>query len=58
MLKVKIETKNEAFKGDFNLRFELRKCLRDLLMYIEYSDEGNLFDTNGNKVGYFKLTNR
>ena len=55
MLKVRIETKNDAFEG--NLRSETIRCLKDVIDRLEhFEDEANIFDINGNKVGHFKLT--
>lgn len=57
MLKIRIETKNEAF--DYNLEDELKRCLEDVINKIQIGhEEATIHDTNGNKVGNFKLTNR
>lgn len=57
MLKLKISTNNKAFKGD--KRVEVIKILRDAIKYISYSCKTKeLYDTNGNKVGEYSLTNR
>ena len=63
MLKVRIETKNGTFKG--NLHSETIRCLKNVIKimesgcsYLYTNKECNISDINGNKVGYFKLTNR
>ena len=57
MLKIRIETKNAAFKG--NLRTETIRCLKDVVDRLyRFQREGIILDINGNKVGNFKLTNR
>jgi hypothetical protein len=57
MLKIKIETKNAAFE---NQTFE--ECARILDEAVtklrDGYDEIVLYDLNGNKVGYCKLTKR
>jgi hypothetical protein len=57
MLKIKIETDNEAFQKG-NKEIELVRCLKDVIEWIEIGREENpIYDLNGNKVGYFKLQN-
>ena len=57
MLKVRIETKNAAF--DIDNREEITKCLFEVIRLISRGDmDGKIYDTNGNPVGSFKLTNR
>lgn len=57
MLKIKIETKNDAFKE--GLEMEIRRCLRDVSCWIGLGrKENGIYDLNGNKVGYFKLTDK
>ena len=58
MLKVRIDTKNEAFIG-YGFRDETIRCLKDVIDRLEHYDyEGNIFDINGNKVGNFTLTTK
>lgn len=58
MLKVRIETKNDAFVG-YGHRDETIRCLQDVIEKIRhYEYEGNIHDTNGGLVGNFTLTNR
>lgn len=57
MLKVRIETKNAAF--DIDNREEIANCLNEVIQKINRGDmDGKIYDTNGNPVGNFKLTNR
>ena len=58
MLKVRIETKNAAFDQG-HLAQEIATCLNEVTEKIERGfKESSIHDTNGNKVGNFKLTNR
>ena len=55
MLRIRIETKNEAFVD--NLRSEVIRCLEDVISNLDnFIDDYGIFDINGNKVGSFKLT--
>jgi len=55
MFKLRIETKNAAFED--SLRSETIRCLKYVIDRLEhFDDEASIFDTNGNKVGTFKLT--
>ena len=57
MLKIRIETKNQAFKD--SLEGELHYCLTGVRKRIlEGLTDCPIYDRNGNKVGEFKLTNR
>ena len=57
MLKIKIETKNQAFED--NLEEEIEECLRASIdMFRAGYVDFNIHDSNGNPVGSFKLTNR
>jgi len=56
MLKVSIETKNDAFK--VNLEYELNRCLDGIKENIRKGwNNCPVYDSNGNRVGFFKLTN-
>lgn len=58
MLKIMIETKNDAFK-DGNRKVEIFRILDKIKEEIKRGyEEGNIMDTNGNWVGHFKLTNK
>ena len=59
MLTIKIDTNNDAFKNG-NLELELELCLNSVIQKINGWDiiQGNLFDSNGNDVGSFKLTDK
>ena len=58
MLKVRIETKNDAFQ-DGNRKVEICSLLDDIKYALKRGyEKGNLHDTNGNCVGNWKLTNR
>jgi len=55
MLKIKIDTRNQAFED--NLEDEIEYCLKDVINKIQRSEkEFPIHDTNGNNVGSFKLT--
>ncbi len=55
MLTLKMKTENDAFKKD--LRTEVIKCLKFVIDRIDnYDYQTNIYDTNGNNVGRFKLT--
>ena len=57
MLKVRIETNNDAFAIDN--REELRNCLVEVMQKLTRGDmDGKIYDSNGNPVGNFKLTNK
>jgi len=65
MLKIRIETKNDAFRvdafrgDDMNLEKELIECLKRVIERISLGfEEGPILDSYGNKVGTFKLTKR
>ena len=61
MLKIRMETKNVAFKeyGKIGKEKEICACLIQVMHKIENgNEEGKIHDSNGNKVGEFKLTNR
>jgi len=58
MLKVRIETRNAAFDQE-NLTQEIATCLNEVIDRIERGfKESNIYDSNGNPVGHYKLTNR
>lgn len=53
---IKINMDNAAFE-DYGIATELSAILEGLLQTIrDGGDECNLYDTNGNKVGLFKIT--
>jgi hypothetical protein len=57
MLKVRIETKNDAFEKDKG--FECGRILNDVVASLAIGKtEGILHDINGGRVGEWKLTNR
>ena len=57
MFTIKMETDNDAFQDD--LHHEIKNCLHEVSEHILYGiNEGSILDSNGNKVGTFKLTNR
>jgi len=57
MLTIKIKTDNQVFKD--NLTLELDRCVNSAIASIEHGyDEGNIYDSNGNTVGTYELTNR
>lgn len=57
MLKIRIETKNVAFKDD--LEGELHYCLSEIRRRIkEGLRDCPVHDRNGNRVGEFRLTDR
>jgi len=57
MLTIKIKNENQSFEE--NVTLELDRCVNRAIDSIEHGyDEGNIYDTNGNKVGTYKLTNR
>lgn len=57
MLKIKIETNNQAFVDDFEN--EIQYCLDEVVYNVcEGEKEYPIHDSNGNNVGNFKLTNR
>lgn len=57
MLKIRIETKNAAMIDD--LEDEIANCLERVEEDIlSHKREGIIHDSNGNKVGYWKLTDR
>ena len=57
MLKVRIETNNAAF--DIDNRSEVCTCLNEVIQKITRGDmDGKIYDSNGNPVGNFKLTDR
>lgn len=61
MLKVKIETENDAFKDAFSGRLEgeVCRCLSNVILCIRCGKyESDIFDINGNSVGHFKLTKK
>lgn len=56
MLTVKIDTRNAAFEGDGG-RQEVMRLLDEVRDHIESGTKArNLYDTNGNLVGKFRLT--
>jgi len=59
MLKVRIETKNDAFQNG-NREYEVGRILTEIRdkVYLKNLSEGIIHDYNGNKVGEWKLTNR
>jgi len=58
MLKIRIETNNEAFQNG-NRKVEICSLLNDIKHALKRGyEEGNLHDTNGNYCGNWKLTNR
>ena len=61
MFKLRIETKNAAFGIDqADSGTEVARILETIRKDLLYSNklEGSLFDSNGNKVGTWKLTKR
>ena len=57
MLTIKIKTDNQAF--DDWKEGEIAKCLNKTSQDITNGlKKGKIYDTNGNPVGTFKLTNR
>ena len=57
MLKIRIETKNDAFRED--LEKEIKECLKRVMAKISLGHRSyTLYDSNGNRVGSYKLTNR
>ena len=57
MFNLKIQTRNQAFDGD--KRTEVIRILKDAIQKLEEGKSAvTLFDTNGNSVGFFTLTNR
>ena len=57
MLTIKIKNENQSFEE--NVTLELDRCVNRAIDSIEHGyDEGNIYDTNGNKVGTYELTNR
>jgi hypothetical protein len=60
MLKVRIETKNDAFEDSPCAPYdECARILSEVATKLKNGiNEGNLFDYNGNRVGSFKLTKR
>ena len=57
MLKIRIETKNDAFRED--LEKEIKECLERVMTKISLGHRSyKLYDSNGNLIGNFKLTNR
>jgi hypothetical protein len=50
---IKFETDNAAF-GDGNFEQEVARILKDVATKISNgSQDGDVYDVNGNKVGYF-----
>jgi len=58
MFRVKIDTRNDAFVPDE--AYEVARILRKLADDIELvpTQEGSLFDANGNKVGWWNARSR
>lgn len=57
MLKIRIETKNDAFQNG-NRKVEIFSILDNIKNDIKRGyEEDNVYDSNGNCVGYYKLTN-
>jgi hypothetical protein len=55
MLKIKIDTKNDCFKDNFNTSIDC--CLTEVINKIYKGiTESNIYDINGNNVGNFKIT--
>ena len=58
MLTIKIKTDNDAFQHECR-EYEITNCLNDVSNKITNGFTiGIIHDTNGNKVGTYKLTNR
>jgi hypothetical protein len=56
MLEINIETINDAFQNDCK-KEETTRILGDIIKNIQRGDDrGNISDTNGNCVGYWRLT--
>ena len=57
MLTIKIDTKNDAFIHAN--KEEIHACLTEVIRKIWRGEKASkIYDSNGNNVGYFKLTNR
>ena len=57
MIKVKIDTVNQAFIDDF--RGEIVQCLNNVKQMVQAGqEEGWIYDTYGNRVGTFKITEK
>ena len=57
MIKVKIDTVNQAFIDDF--RGEIVQCLNNVKQMVQAGlKEGWIYDTYGNRVGIFKITEK